>query len=204
MNYKLPDLPYAYDALEPHIDEETMVLHHTKHHNAYVTNLNVAIEKHPELFEKTVEELVANLDTIPEDIRLAVRNHGGGHANHTFFWNIMKKDAPDLASGDLAAAIDKAFGSYDEFVALFKAKAGSVFGSGWGWLVVNADKELEVIATPNQDSPLTQGLVPILGVDVWEHAYYKKFSNLRPDYLNAFFEVVNWPEVERLYTEAVK
>ncbi len=204
MTYKLPDLPYAYDALEPHIDEETMRLHHGKHHNAYVTNLNAAVDQHPELFEKTVEELVRDLNEVPEDIRGAVRNHGGGHANHKFFWEIMSKDGGGDPTGDLVAALDKAFGGFDDFKELFKGAAGSVFGSGWAWLVVNADKELEIVTTPNQDSPLTNGLVPVLGVDVWEHAYYKKYSNVRADYLAAFFEVIDWDKVNALYTEAVK
>lgn len=204
MAYKLPDLPYAYDALEPHIDEETMKLHHGKHHNAYVTNLNNAVDQHPELFDKTVEELVSDLDAVPEDIRTAVRNHGGGHANHTFFWEIMSKDGGGDPTGDLADALDKAFGGFDDFKELFNGAAGSVFGSGWAWLVVNADKELEIVSTPNQDTPLSDGLTPILGVDVWEHAYYKKYSNVRADYLAAFFEVIDWDKVATLYADALK
>lgn len=200
MTYKVADLPYAYDALEPHIDEETMRLHHTKHHNAYVTNLNKAIEKAPELASKTVEELISDLDSVPAEIKTAVRNHGGGHANHKFFWTIMSPDGGGEPTGDLKAAIDEAFGSFEEFKTQFKAAAGGVFGSGWGWLVVN-DGKLEVMATPNQDSPLSVGKTPIFGVDVWEHAYYKKYSNVRGDYLEAFFEVANWDEVARLYED---
>lgn len=201
MTYKVADLPYAYDALEPHIDEETMRLHHTKHHNAYVTNLNKAIEKAPELASKTVEELISDLDSVPAEIKTAVRNHGGGHANHKFFWTIMSPDGGGEPTGDLKVAIDEAFGSFEEFKTQFKAAAGGVFGSGWGWLVVN-DGKLEVMATPNQDSPLSVGKTPIFGVDVWEHAYYKKYSNVRGDYLEAFFEVANWDEVAKLYADA--
>ena len=200
MTYKVADLPYAYDALEPHIDEETMRLHHTKHHNAYVTNLNKAIEKAPELASKTVEELISDLDSVPAEIKTAVRNHGGGHANHKFFWTIMSPEGGGEPTGDLKVAIDEAFGSFEEFKTQFKAAAGGVFGSGWGWLVVN-DGKLEVMATPNQDSPLSVGKTPIFGVDVWEHAYYKKYSNVRGDYLEAFFEVANWDEVARLYED---
>lgn len=201
MSYKVPDLPYAYDALEPHIDEETMVLHHTKHHNAYVTNLNKALESAPRFANQTVEELIADLDSLPEEIRTAVRNHGGGHANHKFFWTVMSPDGGGEPTGDLKAAIDETFGSFDEFKTKFKEAASGVFGSGWGWLVVN-DGKLEVTSTPNQDSPLSKGKTPIFGVDVWEHAYYKKYSNVRGDYLDAFFEVANWDHVAELYEEA--
>lgn len=203
MTYKLPELAYAYDALEPHIDEETMVLHHTKHHNAYVTNLNVALDKHPELKEKTLVELLQDLDSVPADVRGAVRNHGGGHLNHEFFWTVMAPNAGGLPTGNLAAAIDTTFGSFDEFKTTFLAAAGAVFGSGWAWLVVDKDGKLEVVSTPNQDTPVSDFKTPVLGVDVWEHAYYKKFSNLRPDYLAAFFEVVNWDKVSELYEAAI-
>ncbi|NLC55126.1 MAG: superoxide dismutase [Erysipelothrix sp.] len=203
MNYKVLDLPYAYDALEPHIDKETMILHHTKHHNAYVTNLNKALENAPELSKLPVEELIADLDSLPADIKTAVRNHGGGHANHKFFWTVMSPDGGGEPTGDLKTAIDETFGSFEEFKTKFNQAAGGVFGSGWGWLVVN-DGKLEIMATPNQDSPLSVGKTPIFGVDVWEHAYYKKYSNVRGDYLAAFFEVANWDEVARLYADAVK
>lgn len=203
MTYKVADLPYAYDALEPHIDELTMKLHHTKHHNAYVTNLNKAVADHPKLAAMPVEELIADLEALPADIKTAVRNHGGGHANHKFFWTIMSPNGGGEPTGDLKQAIDEAFGSFDEFKSEFKAAAGGVFGSGWGWLVVDNNK-LKIMATPNQDSPLSSGKIPIFGVDVWEHAYYKKYSNVRGDYLDAFFEVANWEEVAKLYSKALK
>ncbi len=202
MTYQVPDLQYAYNALEPHIDEETMILHHTKHHNAYATNLNAAIEKAPELASLTVEELIADLDKVPAEIRMAVRNHGGGHANHKFFWTVMSPDGGGEPTGALKEAIDEAFGSFEEFKTKFKAAAGGVFGSGWGWLVVNGGK-LEIMATPNQDSPLSVGKTPVFGVDVWEHAYYKKYSNVRGDYLEAFFNVANWDHVAALYADAL-
>ncbi|MGO2082411.1 superoxide dismutase [Vagococcus sp.] len=202
MTYQLPELPYAYDALEPHIDELTMKLHHDKHHNTYVTNLNVAINKHPELAEKTVEELVADLNNVPEDIRMAVRNNGGGHANHAFFWKIMGPNAGGEPTGAIKGAIESAFGSFEEFKAQFKAAALGRFGSGWAWLVAN-DGKLEIMATLNQDSPLTEGKVPLLGLDVWEHAYYKKYSNVRADYVDAFFNVINWDAVNELYAKVI-
>lgn len=202
MTYQLPELPYAYDALEPHIDELTMKLHHDKHHNTYVTNLNVAIDKHPELAEKTVEELVADLNNVPEDIRMAVRNNGGGHANHAFFWKIMGPNAGGEPTGAIKGAIESAFGSFEEFKAQFKAAALGRFGSGWAWLVAN-DGKLEIMATLNQDSPLTEGKVPLLGLDVWEHAYYKKYSNVRADYVDAFFNVINWDAVNELYAKVI-
>ncbi|MHC5218007.1 superoxide dismutase [Enterococcus sp. LJL128] len=194
MTYKLPDLPYAYDALEPNIDTETMHLHHDKHHNTYVTNLNGAIEKHPELGEKSVEALIADLDSIPEDIRGVVRNNGGGHANHTFFWEIMGPNGGGEPTGDIKTAIDEAFGSFDAFKEEFKTAATGRFGSGWAWLIVNNGK-LEITSTPNQDSPLMEGKTPVLGLDVWEHAYYLKYKNVRPDYIAAFWNVVNWDKV---------
>ncbi|MGX6978174.1 superoxide dismutase [Vagococcus elongatus] len=201
MSYTLPDLPYAYEALEPHIDVETMHLHHDKHHNTYVTNLNAAIEKHPELGEKNIDDLVADLANVPEDIRTAVRNNGGGHANHAFFWEIMAPNAGGEPTGAIKEAIDAKFGSFDNFKAEFAAAATGRFGSGWAWLVVN-NGELEVMSTPNQDSPLTEGKTPVLGIDVWEHAYYKKYSNVRPDYIKAFWNVVNWDEVNKRYEAA--
>src|SRR6185436_11730284 len=185
MPFKLPPLPYAYDALDPHIDAKTMEIHHTKHHQAYIDNANAALEKHPDLASKSVEELLGNLNAVPEDIRPVIRNHGGGHANHTLFWTVLKKDA-GKPSGDVAAAIDKAFGSFDTFKTQFETAAKSRFGSGWAWLSVKKDGGLTVTSTPNQDSPLSEGLTPILGLDVWEHAYYLKYQNKRPDYVAAF------------------
>ncbi|NLC34652.1 MAG: superoxide dismutase [Erysipelothrix sp.] len=203
MTYELPVLPYAYDALEPHIDSETMTLHHTKHHNAYVTNLNAALDKHPELKDTPLQTLLEDLDAVPADIRNAVRNHGGGHVNHEFFWTVMTPNGGGVPTGALADAINDTFGDFDAFKAAFIAAAGGVFGSGWAWLVVNKEGKLEVVATPNQDTPLSAFLTPVLGVDVWEHAYYKKFSNVRPDYLQAFFEVVNWDQVAEYYQAAL-
>lgn len=201
MTYTLPELPYAYDALEPYIDVETMHLHHDKHHNTYVTNLNAAIEKHPELGEKSVEDLISDMNAIPEDIRTAVRNNGGGHANHTFFWEIMAPNAGGQPTGAIKEAIDETFGSFDEMKAAFKTAATGRFGSGWAWLVVNNGK-LEITSTPNQDSPLMDGLTPVLGLDVWEHAYYLKYKNVRPDYIEAFWNVVNWDKVNELFAAA--
>jgi len=201
MTYTLPELPYAYDALEPYIDVETMHLHHDKHHNTYVTNLNAAIEKHPELGEKSVEDLISDMNAIPEDIRTAVRNNGGGHANHTFFWEIMAPNAGGQPTGAIKEAIDETFGSFDEMKAAFKTAATGRFGSGWAWLVVNNGK-LEITLTPNQDSPLMDGQTPVLGLDVWEHAYYLKYKNVRPDYIEAFWNVVNWDKVNELFAAA--
>ena len=196
MAYELPDLPYSPNALEPYIDADTMAIHHDKHHQAYVNNLNAAVEKHPELFEQTALELILNLDAIPEDIRGAVRNHGGGHVNHTMFWTIMGPDSGGSPSGSLATAIDEAFGSFDEFKQAFSKAAGGVFGSGWAWLCVGQDGKLMITTTANQDNPIsTEGVFPILGVDVWEHAYYLKYQNRRPDYLEAWWSVVNWGQV---------
>lgn len=201
MTYKLPDLPYAYDALEPHIDEETMKLHHDKHHNTYVENVNKALEGHDDLQNLSIEELVAKLDEVPEDIRTAVRNNGGGHANHSLFWEIMSPNGGGEPAGELADAINETFGSLDNLKDEVKTAATGQFGSGWGWLVVE-NGELRVVNTPNQDSPLTDGQTPILGVDVWEHAYYLNYQNKRPAYVDAFWEVVNWDEVARRYEEA--
>lgn len=198
MTYILPDLPYAYDALEPYIDVETMHLHHDKHHNTYVTNLNAAVDKCPELKDKTVEELVSNLDSIPEDIRVAVRNNGGGHVNHSFFWQLLAPNAGGEPTGTIKEAIDTTFGSFEKLKETFKAAATSRFGSGWAWLVVNNGK-LEVISTANQDSPLMEGKIPVLGLDVWEHAYYLKYKNVRPDYIDAFWNLVNWEKVNEMY-----
>lgn len=201
MAYTLPELPYAYDALEPFFDEETMHLHHDKHHQTYVNNLNAAIEKHPEFFDKTVEELVAYLDRLPEDIRVAVRNNGGGHLNHTMFWEWLAPNAGGAPTGDIAAAIDEVFGSFDDFKAEFKAAATGRFGSGWAWLVLDYGK-LKVVSTANQDNPISDGQIPVLGLDVWEHAYYLKYRNVRPDYIEAFFSLINWDKVNELYAKA--
>lgn len=201
MAYTLPELPYAYDALEPFFDEETMHLHHDKHHQTYVNNLNAAIEKHPEFFDKTIEELVAYLDRLPEDIRVAVRNNGGGHLNHTMFWEWLAPNAGGAPTGDIAAAIDEAFGSFDDFKAEFKAAATGRFGSGWAWLVLDYGK-LKVVSTANQDNPISDGQIPVLGLDVWEHAYYLKYHNVRPDYIEAFFNLINWDKVNELYAKA--
>ncbi|MFS0980974.1 superoxide dismutase [Enterococcus casseliflavus] len=201
MTYTLPDLPYAYDALEPYIDEETMHLHHDKHHNTYVTNLNAAIEKHPELGEKTVEELLADFSSVPEDIQTAVRNNGGGHANHTFFWEILGPNAGGEPTGAIKEAIQETFGSFEDFKEEFKTAATGRFGSGWAWLVVK-DGKLAITSTANQDSPLMDGQTPVLGLDVWEHAYYLKYKNVRPDYINAFWSVVNWDKVNEYFAKA--
>jgi len=192
--HKLPDLPYAFGALEPHIDARTMEIHHDKHHAGYVSKLNAALEGHPDLAAKSVEDLLRGIDQVPESIRTAVRNNGGGHANHSLFWPTMSPDGGGAPSGDLASAIDGAFGSFKAFQDKLAAAAGSQFGSGWGWLVVSGGK-LEVMATANQDSPLMQGKTPILGIDVWEHAYYLHYQNRRPDYIQAWWNVVDWNAV---------
>ena len=196
----LPDLPYAYDALEPYIDEETMHLHHDKHHNTYVTNVNVALAKHPEIGED-LEKLLADVESIPADIRQAVINNGGGHLNHALFWELMtaEETAP---SAELVADIDATFGSFEDFQAAFTTAATTRFGSGWAWLVVNKEGKLEVVSTANQDTPISEGKTPILGLDVWEHAYYVKYRNVRPDYIKAFFSVINWNKVNELYAAA--
>ncbi|WP_434402635.1 superoxide dismutase [Planococcus sp. 11815] len=201
MAYELPELPYAYDALEPHIDKETMNIHHTKHHNTYVTNVNAALEGHDDLSSKSIEELISDLNAVPEDIRTAVRNNGGGHANHSLFWQLLSPNGGGQPTGAVADAINNKFGSFDEFKEKFEAAGKTRFGSGWAWLVVS-NGELEVTSTPNQDSPLSEGKTPILGVDVWEHAYYLKYQNRRPDYLAAFWNVVNWDEVSKRYEAA--
>jgi superoxide dismutase, Fe-Mn family len=201
MAFELPQLPYAYDALEPHIDKETMNIHHSKHHNAYVTNLNNALAGNEELLSKSVEEVIANLDAVPEAARTAVRNNGGGHANHTLFWQILSPNGGGAPSGELADAINSKFGSFESFKEEFGKAATTRFGSGWAWLAVN-NGELEVTSTPNQDSPLMEGKTPILGLDVWEHAYYLKFQNRRPDYITTFWNVVNWEEVSNRYQSA--
>lgn len=200
MSYQLPDLPYAHDALEPHIDKTTMEIHHGKHHATYIAKLNAAIEG-SDLGNKTIEDLVKDLDAVPENIRGAVRNNGGGHANHSLFWQIMGPGGTGSPSGDLATAIESTFGSFDAFKEKFEAAGATRFGSGWAWLVVN-NGSLEVTSTPNQDTPLMTGQTPILGCDVWEHAYYLKYQNKRPDYLKAFWNVVNWTKVAELYAAA--
>ncbi|MBS4176326.1 superoxide dismutase SodA [Lederbergia citrea] len=198
MAFELPQLPYGYDALEPHIDKETMNIHHTKHHNTYVTNLNKALEGHDELASKSVEELIADLDSVPDSIRTAVRNNGGGHANHSLFWKLLSPEGGGEPSGSLAEAINSKFGSFDKFKEEFQAAGAGRFGSGWAWLIVN-NGELEITSTPNQDSPVMEGKTPVLGLDVWEHAYYLKYQNRRPEYMSAFWNVVNWDEVQKLY-----
>ena len=202
MAFSLPELTYSYDALEPHIDARTMEIHHGKHHAGYTNNLNAALEKHPNLAEKSIEELLANLNAIPADIQTAVRNNGGGYYNHKMFWQWMSPDGGGEPSGDLADAINAKWGSLDEFKAAFAKSAATQFGSGWGWLVVDTDGSLAVTSTPNQDNPLTSGQRPILGVDVWEHAYYLNYQNRRGDYLSAFWNVVDWDFVAKLYSEA--
>ncbi len=201
MAYELPSLPYSYDALEPHIDVRTMEIHHTKHHQAYINNVNGALAEHADLAAKSVDDLVAGLSDVPEAIRGAVRNNGGGHANHSFFWQIMGPGKGGSPSGELASAIDGKFGSLDTFKEQF-AKAGATrFGSGWAWLVVDGG-ELAVMSTPNQDSPLIEGKTPILGLDVWEHAYYLNYQNRRPDYIAAFWNVVNWDTAAERFQSA--
>ncbi|MRG86605.1 superoxide dismutase SodA [Salinibacillus xinjiangensis] len=199
--FELPDLPYAYDALEPHIDKETMNIHHTKHHNTYVTKLNGALEGQADLQDKSLEDLLSNLDAVPESVRTAVRNNGGGHANHSLFWTILSPNGGGEPTGEVAEKINAAFGSFDKFKEEFAAAAAGRFGSGWAWLVVN-NGDVEVTSTPNQDTPLMEGKTPILGLDVWEHAYYLKYQNKRPDYISAFWNVVNWDEVEKRYQAA--
>ncbi len=196
----LPDLPYAYDALEPYIDEETMHLHHDKHHNTYVNNVNAALAKHPEIGED-LEQLLSDVETIPADIRQAVINNGGGHLNHALFWELMTPEKTE-PSAALAADLEATFGSFEDFKAAFTTAATSRFGSGWAWLVVNNDGKLEVTSTANQDTPISEGKTPILGIDVWEHAYYVKYRNVRPDYIKAFFSVINWNKVNELYAAA--
>ncbi|EJT7857985.1 superoxide dismutase [Listeria monocytogenes] len=201
MTYELPKLPYTYDALEPNFDKETMEIHYTKHHNTYVTKLNEAVAGHPELASKSAEELVTNLDSVPEDIRGAVRNHGGGHANHTLFWSILSPNGGGAPTGNLKAVIESEFGTFDEFKEKFNAAAAARFGSGWAWLVVN-DGKLEIVSTANQDSPLSDGKTPVLGLDVWEHAYYLKFQNRRPEYIDTFWNVINWDEANKRFDAA--
>jgi len=201
MKHELPRLPYDYTALEPYVDAQTMEIHYTKHHNGYVTKLNGALEKYPELQEKSLKELLTDLTAVPEDIRTAVRNNGGGHMNHSMFWTVMKNAEGQKPEGDLLAAINEKFGSFDEFKTVFSDAAATRFGSGWAWLVLK-DGKLEVMSTANQDNPVSEGYEPILGLDVWEHAYYLKYQNRRPEYIENWFNVVNWDQVARLYKEA--
>ncbi|MDP2426375.1 MAG: superoxide dismutase [Candidatus Izemoplasmatales bacterium] len=202
MKHTLPVLPYSYQALEPFIDELTMTIHHTKHHQAYVDNLNAALDKHPELYNQSLEELMKQLNNLPSDIQTAVRNNGGGHYNHSFFWNLLLVNNGALPTGSLLETINESFGSFIQFKDAFSTAAKTRFGSGWAWLIVNASKKLEVVSTPNQDPVLSLG-TPILGLDVWEHAYYLKYQNRRPDYVNAFFNVINWDKVQELFKAAL-
>jgi superoxide dismutase, Fe-Mn family len=201
MAFTLPPLPYPPEALEPHVDKATMEIHHGKHHNAYVTNLNKALESAPDLQNKSIEELLANnLAAVPENIRTAVRNNGGGHANHDMFWRIMGPNGGGAPTGEIASAIEAAFGSFDTFKEKFAAAAVGRFGSGWAWLV-RSGNGVEITSTPNQDTPLMEGRFPVMGLDVWEHAYYLKYQNRRPDYITAWWNVVNWQEINRRLRE---
>lgn len=201
MAYQLPDLPYAFDALEPHIDARTMEIHHDRHHAAYVNNVNAALERHPNLAAKSIQDVLRDINSVPENIRTAVRNNGGGHANHSLFWQVMSPNGGGRPAGALASAINSAFGGFDALKDEFTKAALGRFGSGWAWLVVGRT-DLSVISTANQDSPLMDGLTPILGLDVWEHAYYLKYQNKRGDYVSAWWNVVNWPEVARRFEAA--
>ena len=196
MAFELPKLEYPYDALEPYIDAKTMEIHHSKHHQTYITNLNKALESYPELFEKSLEDLLANLDQIPESIRVAVRNGGGGHYNHTLFWQIIGPKSNSKPSENMNSLITDSFESFDNFKSEFNEKATKQFGSGWGWLCQDKSGKLVTLSTPNQDTPISSGLNPVLGIDVWEHAYYLNYQNKRPDYINAFWEIINWEAVE--------
>ncbi len=196
MVFSLPELPYAFDSLEPFIDAQTMEIHHGKHHQAYVDNLNKAIEGHPELASRTIEDLLSDLDSLPDEIKAAVQNNGGGHFNHSFFWPLMKKNGGGEPKGELAETIAKSFGSLKEFQAKFNDAGLKRFGSGWAWLSVTGSGQLEVVSTANQESPVSKGLKPLLGLDVWEHAYYLKYQNRRADYIAAWWHIVNWDQVE--------
>ena len=205
MAHELPSLGYAYDALEPHFDARTMEIHHTKHHQTYVDKLNGAISGDAALEGKSVEDLISDLSSVPDSIRGAVRNHGGGHANHSFFWKIISSNGGGAPVGSLASAIDSTFGSFEDLKSEFATASANRFGSGWGWLVAKADKSLAVTSTSNQDSPLMSGVAdivgtPIVGLDVWEHAYYLNYQNRRPDYINAFWNVVDWERAEAIYS----
>lgn len=202
MAHEIDPLPYAYDALEPHIDEQTMQIHHDKHHQAYANNLNAALEKHPDLQSKSAEELIRDLNAVPEEIRTAVRNNAGGVVNHNFFWKIMAPNAGGAPTGAIADAINEAFGSFEEFKAQFNDAGAKRFGSGWVWLVKDGGGKLQIVSTPNQDNPISDGHTPLLGNDVWEHAYYLKYQNLRPKYLEAWWNVVNWDEVNKHFANS--
>jgi len=204
MAFQLPALPYPANALEPYIDAQTMEIHHGKHHAAYVNNLNAALEGYADLQAKTIEEILREIESVPEAIRTAVRNNGGGHANHTLYWEVMTPGGANAPSGELAEAINAAFGSFENFKSEFAKAGAGRFGSGWAWLVVTKDGKLAVYSTANQDSPLMQGDTPILGMDVWEHAYYLKYQNRRPDYIQAFLNVINWDKVAERYAAAKK
>lgn len=203
MVFEVPDLPYEFDALEPYIDAKTMEIHHDKHHAGYVKKLNDAIQKHPEFFKKSIGGILKNLDKVPEDIRQAVRNNGGGHANHSWFWEILTPDkSKKKFEGKIAEAVNKKFGSLGEFKMKFKEVALGRFGSGWAWLVFN-DGELEILSTANQDNPISEGKTPLFGLDVWEHAYYLRYQNKRDEYVDAFFNVLNWEKVNEIYEKSL-
>jgi len=204
MAFELPKLSYPYDALEPYIDATTMEIHHTKHHGGYVKNLNAALEKYPEWASKSIEDILKDLDNIPADIRTTVRNNGGGHYNHSIFWTIMGPNGGGEPSGKLAESIDKTFGSFDKFKEEFSNAAATRFGSGWAWLVLDNYGHLSILSTPNQDNPITYSLKPVLGLDVWEHAYYLKYQNKRPEYIQAWWNIVNWEEVTKRYEMLLK
>lgn len=201
MAFKLPDLDYPYNALEPHIDKMTMEIHHTKHHQTYVDNLNKAVEGYKEYQEMDIKELIAKLNSLPEEIKTAVRNNGGGHLNHSIFWKIMSPNGGGEPVGEVAKKIDEDLSGFDKFKEEFKKAALGRFGSGWAWLVVNKDGKFEIVSTPNQDNPVSEGKEPLLGIDVWEHAYYLKYQNRRADYIDAWFNVVDWNKVEKRYKE---
>jgi len=203
MKYTLPALGYDYNSLEPFFDELTMTIHHTKHHQAYVDNLNAALDKHPELYNQNLTDILANLSALPEGIQTAVRNNGGGHFNHSLFWSLLKNNPQAKPVGDVANEISTTFGSFESFKDLFATAGKTRFGSGWAWLIVTPKKQLKILSTANQDTPLHEG-TPILALDVWEHAYYLKYQNRRPDFINAFWNVVNWEKVEELYQSAMK
>jgi superoxide dismutase, Fe-Mn family len=203
ITFQLPPLPYSFDALEPYIDAKTMEIHHDKHHGAYVTNVNKALDGHPDLQKLSIEELLASLDRVPENIRSAVRNNGGGHANHSMFWTIMKKGGGGEPKGELADAIKKTFGSFADFKTKFAQTGASRFGSGWAWLFIQNGK-LVLDSTPNQDNPIMNGGKPVMGLDVWEHAYYLKYQNRRPEYIEAWWNVVNWDQIAENYKKAIK
>ncbi|NIA02402.1 MAG: superoxide dismutase [Nitrospirae bacterium] len=200
MAHELPALPYGYDALEPHLDAKTVEIHHDKHHQAYTDKLNAALETHPELTEKSVVELLSNLSSVPEDIRKAVQNHGGGYHNHKLFWETMGPDGGGEPEGELKTAIEKAFGDFASFKEKFTNAAATLFGSGWTWLSTDKAGEVKIHTTQNQDSPLSEGLIPLLPLDIWEHAYYLKFQNRRPEFIQSWWNVVNWKEVEKKFT----